>query len=254
MDYTKLMKGVRKRLPLIFSFVASAGVIATTVVALKTKPKKPSEDATPKEKAVVYLKTYGPTVVLATSTIACIFGSYALTRKQQAALASAYTMLYTSYNEYQAKVKELYGKEAHKAVMDAIVKEKCKEIEITAFTGFCNSSLSIDDRANPEVVRTFYDPISERYFESTLSKVIEAEYHINRNFVLGALITLNDFYEFLGLSPTEYGETVGWFVSDDLCWIDFDNRMVTLDDSEDGMEVCVIYPVYYPRLPEEYDI
>ena len=55
MDYTKLMKGVRKRLPLIFSFVASAGVVATTVVALKTKPKKPSEDDTPKEKAVVYL-------------------------------------------------------------------------------------------------------------------------------------------------------------------------------------------------------
>lgn len=255
MDYTKLMKGVRKRLQLIFSFVASAGVIATTVVALKTKPKKPSENATPKEKAVVYLKTYGPTAVLATSTIACIFGSYALTRKQQAALASAYTMLYTSYNEYQAKVKELYGKEAHKAVMDAIVKEKCKEIEITASTGYGSmSSLSIDDRANPEVVRTFYDPISERYFESTLSKVIEAEYHINRNFVLGALITLNDFYEFLGLSPTEYGETVGWFVSDELYWIDFDNCMVTLDDSEDGMEVCVIYPVYYPRLPEEYDI
>lgn len=255
MDYTKLMKGVRKRLQLIFSFVASAGVIATTVVALKTKPKKPSENATPKEKAVVYLKTYGPTAVLATSTIACIFGSYALTRKQQAALASAYTMLYTSYNEYQAKVKELYGKEAHKAVMDAIVKEKCKEIEITASTGYGSmSSLSIDDRANPEVVRTFYDPISERYFESTLSKVIEAEYHINRNFVLGALITLNDFYEFLGLSQTEYGETVGWFVSDELYWIDFDNCMVTLDDSEDGMEVCVIYPVYYPRLPEEYDI
>ena len=254
MDYTKLMKSVRKRLPLIFSFVASAGVVATTVVALKTKPKKPSEDATPKEKAVVYLKTYGPTVVLASSTIACIFGSYVLTRKQQAALASAYTMLYTSYNEYQAKVKELYGEETHNAVMDAIVKEKCKEIEITAYTGFANSSLSIDDRANPEVVRTFYDPISERYFESTLSKVIEAEYHINRNFVLGALITLNDFYEFLGLSPTEYGETVGWFVSDELYWIDFDNRMVTLDDSDDGMEVCVIYPVYYPRLPDEYDI
>ncbi len=254
MDYTKLMKDVRKRLPLIFSFVASAGVVATTVVALKTKPKKPSEDATPKEKAVVYLKTYGPTVVLATSTIACIFGSYALTRKQQAALASAYTMLYTSYNEYQAKVKQLYGEEAHKAVTDAIIKEKCKEIEITASGGFCNSSLSIDDRANPEAVRTFYDPISERYFESTLSKVIEAEYHINRNFVLGALITLNDFYEFLGLSPTEYGETVGWFVSDELYWIDFDNRMVTLDDSEDGMEVCIIYPLYYPRLPEEYDI
>ena len=253
MDYTKLMKGVRKRLPLIFSFVASAGVIATTVVALKTKPKKPSEDATPKEKAVIYLKTYGPTVVLATSTIACIFGSYALTRKQQAALASAYTMLYTSYNEYQAKLKELYGEEAHNAVRDAIAKEKCKDVKITA-CGLTNSSLSIDDELEPEVTRTFYEPISERYFESTLSKVIEAEYHLNRNFVLGAMITLNDFYKFLGLAPTDYGETVGWYLSDGLYWIDFDHRLIPIGDTPNSMDVYVIDCVWEPRLSNEYDI
>ncbi len=253
MDYTKLMKGVKKRLPLMLSFVASAGVVATTVVALKTKPKKPSEDATRKEKAVVYLKTYGPTVVLATSTIACIFGAYALTRKNQAALASAYTMLYTSYNEYQAKVKELYGQEAHNAVRDAIIKEKCKDVEITA-CGLTNSSLSISDEFEPEITRTFYEPISERYFESTLSKVIEAEYHLNRNFVLGALITLNDFYEFLGLDPTDYGETVGWYLTDGLYWIDFDHRVMSIGDGPSSMDVCVIDAVWEPRLSSEYDL
>ena len=253
MDYTKLAKGFKKRLPLILSFVASAGVIATTVTALKVHPKKPEEEAPPKEKAVVYLKTYGPTVILAASTIACIFGAHAVTRKSQATLASAYTLLYSSYNEYKEKVKELYGEDAHQAVMEAIVKEKCKKVELTA-GGFTNGSLSIDEGYMPEVVRTFYEPISERYFESTLSKVIEAEYHINRNFVLGAPITLNNFYEFLGLTPTDYGETVGWFVSDDLYWIDFDHHTVALDDIPNGMEVCVIYPVFEPRLPNEYDL
>lgn len=253
MNHAKLMQSIKKQLPLIFSIVASAGVIATTAVALKVKPKKPPEDLNPKAKAVVYLKTYGPTIALATSTIACIFGSYAVSRKHQAAIASAYTMLYTSYNEYKEKVKELYGEEAHNAVMDAIVKEKCKDVSLTA-CGFTNSSLSIDDEFEPEVVRTFYEPISERYFESTLSKVIEAEYHLNRNFVLGATIALNDFYEFLGLSTTEYGETVGWYLDDGLYWIDFDHRMVQLEDSPNGMNVCVIYPVFDPRLPTEYDI
>ena len=101
MDYTKLAKGFKKRLPLILSFVASAGVVATTVTALKVHPKKPEEEAPPKEKAVVYLKTYGPTLILAASTIACIFGAHAVTRKSQATLASAYTLLYSSYNEYK---------------------------------------------------------------------------------------------------------------------------------------------------------
>lgn len=253
MDHAKLIRGIKKQLPLIFSIAASVGVAATTVMALKVKVREPPEDLNPKAKAVIYLKTYGPTVVLATSTIACIFGAYAVSRRQQAIITSAYTMLYTSFNEYKAKVKELYGEEAHNAVMDAIVKEKCKDVSLTA-CGFTNSSLSIDYEFEPEVVRTFYEPISERYFESTLSKVIEAEYHLNRNFVLGAMISLNDFYEFLGLSATEYGKTVGWYLDDGLYWIDFDHRMVSLGDSPNEMNVCVIYPVFDPRLASEYDM
>ena len=255
MDHAKLIRGIKKQLPLIFSIAASVGVAATTVIALKVKVREPPEDLNPKAKAVIYLKTYGPTVALATSTIACIFGAYAVSRRQQAIITSAYTMLYTSFNEYKAKVKELYGEEAHNAVMDAIVKEKCKEIRLTAGSCICSDAcLTVVDEFEPEVVRTFYEPISERYFESTFSKVIEAEYHLNRNFVLGLDITLNDFYEFLGLSPTDYGYTVGWYLSDGLYWIDFDHRMVSLGDPPNEMNVCVIYPVFDPMLTSEYDM
>lgn len=254
MDYTKLAKSAKKRLPLILSFLASAGVAATAITALKAHPEKPAPDATAREKATVYLKNYGPTVLLATSTIVCIFGAHALAGKRQATLASAYTLLYSSYNEYKEKVKELYGEDAHRAVMDAIVKEKCEDVTITACgIGSC-SSLSIDESNLPEVVRTFYEPISERYFESTLSRVMEAEYHLNRNFILGALITLNDFYEFLGLPPTDYGKTAGWYVDDDIYWIDFDHRIVEIEDVPESMEVCVIYSMFEPRLISEYDI
>lgn len=253
MDYTKPMKTIKKQLPLILSFVASAGVVATTVTALKAKPERPSDEATTKEKANIYLKSYGPTVLLATSTIICIFGAHALVGKRQATLASAYTLLYSSYSEYKEKVKEMYGEEAHSAVMDAIVTEKCEDVKITACgIGGC-SSLSIDESELPEVVRTFYEPISERYFESTLSRVMEAEYHLNRNYILGAPITLNDFYEFLGLPPTKYGKTVGWYVDEDIYWIDFDHRVVEIEDIlQNGMEVCMIYSMSEPRLISEY--
>lgn len=254
MNYAKLMKGARKRIPLILSLAASAGVVATTVVALKIRPKEPPEDSSPQEQAAIYLRTYGPTIVLAGSTIACILGSYALTKKQQAVLTSAYTMLYTSYAEYKAKVKELYGEETHKTIMESIGKEKCKDVEPTAFYCGRGASLGINDSTNPEVVRTFYDYISDRHFESTLSKVIAAEYHLNRNFVLGAFVTLNDFYEFLGLSPTEHGANVGWYLDDGVYWIDFDHQLITLDDSPDGMEVCAIEPIVEPRLESEYDL
>ena len=96
----------------------------------------------------------------------------------------------------------------------------------------------------PEVSRTFYDSFSQRYFESTIEKVIQAEYHLNRNFMFAGVIPLNDFYEFLGLEKTELGDAVGWSnCNGDIYWIDFDHHRLTLDD---GMEIYVIDMVFEP--------
>lgn len=137
------------------------------------------------------------------------------------------------------------GAEAHNAIMDSIVKEKCKDISI--YTPGClvsSSSLDFGEGMEPEITRTFYDAFSQRYFESTIEKVIQAEYHLNRNFMFAGVIPLNDFYEFLGLEKTELGDTVGWSsVNGDIYWIDFNHHRLTLDD---GMEIYVIEMVFEP--------
>ena len=81
-------------------------------------------------------------------------------------------------------------------------------------------------------------------FESTIEKVIQAEYHLNRNFMFAGVIPLNDFYEFLGLEKTELGDAVGWSsCNGDIYWIDFNHHRLTLDD---GMEIYVIDMVFEP--------
>ena len=50
-------------------------------------------------------------------------GANALNRRQQAALTSAYVLVQSSYKEYKGKLKELYGEEAHNAIIDSIAKE-----------------------------------------------------------------------------------------------------------------------------------
>ena len=75
-------------------------------------------------------------------------------------------------------------------------------------------------------------------------KVIQAEYHLNRNFMFAGVIPLNDFYEFLGLEKTELGDAVGWSsCNGDIYWIDFNHHRLTLDD---GMEIYVIDMVFEP--------
>lgn len=250
---------VRKYSPVALSCVASIGVVVTAVAAVKATPKavmliqadsrkKHDGDpyaATKKEAVVAAWKCYIPAVAIGASTIACIMGANALNRHQQAALTSAYALVQNSYKEYKDKLKELYGEEAHNAIMDSIVKEKCKDISI--YTPGClvsSSSLDFGEGMEPEITRTFYDAFSQRYFESTIEKVIQAEYHLNRNFMFAGVIPLNDFYEFLGLEKTELGDTVGWSsVNGDIYWIDFNHHRLTLDD---GMEIYVIEMVFEP--------
>lgn len=249
---------VRKYSPVALSCVASVGVVVTAVVAVKATPKavmliqadsRKNHDgdpyaATKKEAVVAAWKCYIPAVAIGASTIACIMGANALNRHQQAALTSAYALVQNSYKEYKDKLKELYGEEAHNAIMDSIVKEKCKDISITSTGGWYNSTLDFGEGMEPEITRTFYDAFSQRYFESTIEKVIQAEYHLNRNFMFAGTIPLNDFYEFLGLEKTELGDTVGWSsVNGDIYWIDFNHHRLTLDD---GMEIYVIDMVFEP--------
>ena len=249
---------IRKYSPVALSCVASVGVIVTAVVAVKSTPKalvlihtdsKKNHGGDPyaytkKEAVLSAWKCYIPAVAFGASTIACIMGANALNKRQQAALTSAYALVQNSYKEYKDKLKELYGEETHNAIVNSIVAEKCNEISISSPSFISNSSLDFGEGMEPEITRTFYDSFSQRYFESTIEKVIQAEYHLNRNFMFAGVIPLNDFYEFLGLERTDFGDKVGWSsVNGDIYWIDFNHHRLTL---EDGMEIYIIDMVFEP--------
>lgn len=249
---------IKKYSPVALSCIASVGVAITAVVAVKATPKalerikadsRENHDGDPhaytnKEAVASAWKCYIPAVAIGLSTIACIMGANALNRRQQAALTSAYALVQNSYKEYKDKLKELYGEETHNTIIDSIMSEKCKDITISADGGWYNSSLDFGEGMEPEVIRTFYDSFSRRYFETTIEKVIQAEYHLNRNFMFAGVISLNEFYEFLGLEKTDFGETIGWSsVNGDIYWIDFNHRKTVLDD---GMEVYIIDMVFEP--------
>ena len=198
---------IRKYSPVALSFVASAGVVVTAIAAAK---------ATPRAVALVY----------ADSRKKHDGDPYAYTKKE------AFIAAWKCYIPAVA-----FG-------ASTIAKEKCKDISISANGGWYDSSLDFGEGMEPEVSRTFYDSFSQRYFESTIEKVIQAEYHLNRNFMFAGVIPLNDFYEFLGLEKTELGDAVGWSnCNGDIYWIDFNHHRLTLDD---GMEIYVIDMVFEP--------
>ena len=93
---------LKKNASTILTCIGSAGVIATSVMAVKATPKalallenaetEKGEGLTKIEKIKVVGPAYIPAVLIGASTIACIFGANILNQRQQAALMSAYAL------------------------------------------------------------------------------------------------------------------------------------------------------------------
>lgn len=241
----------------ILTCLGGAGVIATSVMAVKATPKalklvekaeeKKGRKLTKWEKTKTITPSYIPSFIVGAATISSIFGANVLNRRQQASLMSAYALLDSSYKDYKNKLVELYGEEAHQNIMDSIAVEKAEDIYINASYLGSGCNLATEESSSKPVL--FYDEYSERFFETTIEQVITAEYHLNRNYILRGSSVLNELYDFLGLEPTDYGSTIGWAPMDDgMYWIDFNHRKAV---AEDGTEFYILEMPFAPGL--EYD-
>ena len=236
----------------VLTCIGGVGVVATSILAVKATPKalmlieeakkEKGEDLTKAEVVQVAGPAYIPSALVGVSTLICVFGANALNKRQQAALVSAYALIDSSFKEYKQKLKELYGEEAHQEIVNSIAVEKAGDVYVRSECLCTSCDLSAEE--NDGEPKLFYDEHSNRYFEATIEQVITAEYHLNRNFTLRGYSYLNEFYEFLGLDITEYGDVLGWAVNDDeIYWIDFNHRKVAMDG---GLEVYIIETPYEP--------
>ena len=238
---------VKRNSSTMLTALGGAGLVATTVMAVKATPKameliKQAEEEkgdklTRLEVVQAAGKVYIPTIIVGTSTLACIFGANALNKRKQAALMSAYALLDSSYKKYKDKVNEIYGEEAGREAQASIARDKYDE------------SVEIED--NKEL---FYDAFSGRYFNSTAYEVLQAEYNLNRKLSVETRAYLNDFYTLLDVPPIDAGTELGWsygiLESHYLAsWIEFDHEKVVMDD---GLECTIIRLRYEPVIDFAY--
>ena len=229
---SKTARYLHSHASLILSCVSAAGVVCTTVSAVKATPKalklikKAEEQKEEKLTKFEVLKTAGsvyiPSVLFGASTVACIFGTNVLNQRRQASLISTYGLLNESYKTYKKKVNQLYGDDADNLISRSVSIDKAKEY----------------NKPPDSKLLTFYDEFSERFFESSMEDVLKAEYELNRLFILRGYVTANDFYNLLGLAYTDYADNVGWSIDAGknlygYSWIDFEHDLVTVEEGDD---------------------
>ena len=202
---------LRRNSPKLLTILTAMGTVSTAFATARATPKallliqeaeaQKGEDLTTLEKVKVAAVPYIPAVLLGSATIVCIFGAQMLNRKTQSSMASAYALLDQGFKDYRRKLKELYGDEADKKVIEALAVEKSQTVYINAsyLTGPCD--LSLEENSSKPVL--WYDKYSKRFFTASLEQVLMAEYHLNRNYILRGEAVINELYEFLGLEPTD---------------------------------------------------
>lgn len=211
----------------ILTGVAVAGVVTTTIFAVKATPKamglieeakeERDEDLTTLDKIRITYPCYIPAVGIGAVTIACVLGANAVSTKRSAALVGAYSALDTGFREYQEKVKEKIGETKEKNVRDEVAQDRVtrdKKHETVVLTG------------DGQVL--CYDLWSGRYFQSTVESIRKAQNDLNAMLLNEMYASVNDFYGMLGLSGNAMGDEFGWN-SDKLLEVEFSSALTEED-------------------------
>lgn len=230
--------------PEILTGVGIAGMITTTVLAVRATPtaldlideakKHKGEDKlTPVETVKATWKVYIPAVVTGVASTVCLIGASRVNLKRNAALATAYKLSETALAEYREKVIEVVGENKERQVREAIDKDYVEKHPVS------KSTVVITGNGTSLCV----DPLAPgRYFESSIDNIKRAESRLNLMLVRNDYASLNDFYDELGVDHTKLGYDLGWKVSDGEVEIDFTTQL-----SDDGRPCIVINYLTPPK-------
>lgn len=236
---SKVVKNVKaaatKHSPEILTGIGIAGMVTTTVMAVKATPKalmlieeKKNEEGldslTPIETVKASWQCYIPSAIVGTVSMFCLIGASSANLRRNAALATAYTLSESALKDYQEKVVETIGEKKEQTVRDSMAKEKLDKNPVTT------REIVITEKGNT----LCYDVISGRYFKSDIDKLKKAINELNRNMLDDMFISLNDFYYEIGLSNTKLGDDLGWNVSEGLINLKFSSQL-----TDDGTP-CVV--------------
>lgn len=246
---TNALKGaeraLKKHSPEILTGIGIAGMIATTITAVKATPKAlrlidqkeidEGKRLTTSEVIKTTWKCYVPAAVTGALSVACLVGASSVSLKRNAALATAYTISETALKDYREKAIEVVGEKKEQAIRDAVAKEQLAKTPLGGREVIIASSGD----------SLCFDPLSGRYFMSDINKLKAAANDLNKQMRDEMQISLNEFYDEIGLSHIETGEHLGWDIDCGRGYIQLDFSTHIADDGRPCLVVGHQQPPTY---------
>ena len=227
---------ITKHSPEILTGIGIAGMITTTVLAVKATPKairlieeakeEKGEDLTKTETVKTCWRAYIPAAATCIASTACLIGASSVSIRRNAMLATAYKLSETAFSEYKEKVVETIGDEKEKIVREKVSEERIKKNPIT------KNEVIMTDYGDTQ----FYETLSGRYFKSDIEQIKKVVNYLNKDMLqdMFGTISLNEFYDELELERIDLGDELGWRVDKGLIEIDFTSKIA------DNGKPCIV--------------
>ena len=224
-----------KHSPEILTGIGIAGMLTTTVLAVKATPKalklieeKKKEEKVdklpPMEVVKTWWKCYIPAAVTSITSITCLIGASSVNAKRNAALATAYKLSETALTEYREKVVETIGEKKEKDIREKIDKNHIDQNPVS------KNNVIITSKGDT----LCFDYHSGRYFKSDIDTIKRAVNDLNRRMLLDMYVSLNEFYDELDLEHTSMGDELGWKIDDGNVEVEFSSQL-----TDDGRP-CIV--------------
>lgn len=186
--------------------------------------KQEDPDISQKDLIVKVAPTYIPTGLAVIATAGCVLGTHQVSEKRTAAVASAYALAQNAALQYRDSVKEVIGEKKAKEVEDHNAQKVVNQTKPT--------STEVIVGIGDDLCR---DELTGRYFRSDLQTLRSACNDISYEMMSEMWVSVNSFYDRVGLPPTEFGELMGWSAENGPLDIKYGSAI-----TEDGKSCLVI--------------
>lgn len=197
--------------PVLLVGAAITGVIATGVLAAKggykargiidnAREEAGGVEPTVMEKAKLTWLCYAVPGVTGASTIASVLGVHMIHTKRHAALAGLYVAATGKLDDYREQAEELLGPKKTQALNDKLAQKAVDDNPIT------DHEVIVTSEGN----ELCHDEWGGRYFNGSLRIIEQAVAQINLALLESGEANVNEFYDHLGLPPTQVGAKNGW--------------------------------------------
>lgn len=242
MDIKKIrnnvVNAISDKSPEILIGFGLAGMLTSTVLAVKATPKaldileQEDRELSKVDKVKLTWKCYAPAAIGYCASAACIIGANSVNAKRNAVLAGAYKISEAALLEYRDKVTEVLGEEKEKEIRDSIAEDRVRKTERKGEVIVAGKGDTL-----------CYDMHSGRYFKSNMDEIKRKLNEINYKLMQDNILSVNDFYDQIGLDPINTGYDFGWLVDDGLIQLYFTSIL-----TEDGQPCLAVHFDNMPRM------